>query len=249
MNWYRRQWEKLGETDPYWAVLTFADKKRGRWDSDAFFGTGEAELQNVFSKLEQKSVGVRFETALDFGCGVGRLSRALSFRFRDVIAIDISQSMLKEARAANRTYSNIRFLHNDRLNLELLDSGSVDFTYSNIVLQHMPASYQLCFIREFARVSRVGGVVVFQAPARRDLTTVFGWVHLIAGNQLVGLLRRALDRKEGRMEIHTLSKSRTLASLRREGLETIEVERYDATGRGFVSYRYYAVKQQSMFRS
>ena len=40
--------------------------------------------------------------ALDFGCGAGRLSRALAAHFEHVVGVDVSASMIETARALNR---------------------------------------------------------------------------------------------------------------------------------------------------
>jgi len=32
-----KQWERLGKSDPYWAVLSVPEKKGGKWDKLDFF--------------------------------------------------------------------------------------------------------------------------------------------------------------------------------------------------------------------
>jgi SAM-dependent methyltransferase len=44
----------------------------------------------------------------------------------------------------------------------------VDMVYSWLVLQHMPRQLALGYISEFARVTKPGGVMVFQVPDRRQ---------------------------------------------------------------------------------
>ncbi len=36
----RRNWDALGKTDPFWAILSVPDKKGNRWDLDEFLATG-----------------------------------------------------------------------------------------------------------------------------------------------------------------------------------------------------------------
>ena len=242
MDRYQEQWENLGAHDPYWAVLSDPTKKDGKWERAEFFESGRREIEQVIGNLGRKRVPLRLGAALDFGCGVGRLSRALSRHFERVLGVDISESMLEEARAQHHDYGNIDFLHNVAADLQLIPSEAIDLVYSNIVLQHMPAERQLLFIGEFCRVLRRGGVAVFQTPSWYDLTTLRGWVHFIMGNRLLNIARRAIHGKYRVREIHTLAKPEVLAALEKCGMSIAEIERYDATGPGCVSYRYYAVK-------
>ena len=78
---YNGQWERLGKADAYWAVLTDPKKKDNKWNSADFFRTGEKEIEVVFSDLKELNAEINFNLSLDFGCGVGRLSRALSKKF------------------------------------------------------------------------------------------------------------------------------------------------------------------------
>ena len=88
---HRRDWEQLAEVDPLWAILAAPDARGGRWKLDEFFATGEAEIAQVLEVASGLGYPERYEQALDFGCGVGRLTNALARRFGEVIGIDISQ--------------------------------------------------------------------------------------------------------------------------------------------------------------
>ena len=105
------------------------------------------------------------ERALDFGCGPGRLTRALSSRFARCVGVDVSDEMITRARELNPDINNCEFVLNGRPDLELFDSGTFDFVYSSKVLQHMPHPNEaIRYIQEFIRVVRDDGVVVFQLP-------------------------------------------------------------------------------------
>lgn len=239
---YRKQWESLGARDPYWAVLTDPNKKGGRWDKDEFFQTGIDEIDGVEKKISNLGIPLRHDLALDYGCGVGRLSRALSLRFKGVIGVDISNAMLEEARSTNSAFSNIRFLRNNGRDLTDVAVGTVDFVYSNIVLQHSPKRNQRLLIKEFCRVLRPGGVLVFQTPSHPNLATVRGFLHLFLGNHILNVVRRIIYGKDCVMELHTLKKDEALRLLRQEGMSVIEAQRYDSAGTTFIGYRYFAVK-------
>jgi len=98
----RTTWEKLGRRDPFWAVLTLRRCKHNRWEPEAFFETGRREVEEALAYVRGLGVELRFGRALDFGCGVGRLCRALGERFDEVVGVDIAASMLDVARQHNR---------------------------------------------------------------------------------------------------------------------------------------------------
>lgn len=239
---YRAQWETLGRHDPYWAVLTDPAKKNGRWEKDAFYALGEQEIAQVFEQLKALEITPHNGIALDFGCGVGRLSRALAAHFQKVIGVDISRAMLAEATAQHAAFPNIEFVHNTAPDLTFIPDEQVDFIYTNIVLQHIPPSLQTTYIAEFCRILAPGGLAVFQTPSSHDLTSLRGWIHQLAGNRVMNVMRRILHGKEGVMEIHVLPRDKVQAILQDSRASLLLVERYDSSGPGFCSYRYYAVK-------
>ena len=54
---------------------------------------------------------------MDFGCGVGRLTRELSGRFERYVGVDISAGMIERAEQLNAEVPNCTFLVNDRPDL------------------------------------------------------------------------------------------------------------------------------------
>jgi trans-aconitate methyltransferase len=157
----RARWEAFGREDPLFAVLSNPSKRGGRWELDEFFATGEAEISAAIRRLENLGVSLTMNRALDFGCGVGRLTRALAARFVTVLGIDVSLAMVEEARRLN---PDLQFVHNPRPDLAVVENGSVDFLYSRLVLQHVPPDLTLLYLREFGRVLSHGGVAMFQIP-------------------------------------------------------------------------------------
>ncbi len=239
---YREQWERLGNKDPYWAVLTDPEKKGNKWSSEKFFQAGEAELSIAFLILKRLEIPITYDLAVDFGCGVGRLTRALSFRFDKVIGVDISSSMLNEARRANKHIENIDFVHNTPDNLTIFADNSVDFLYCNIVLQHMPKRKQLVFIKEFCRILRPAGSLVFQTPSSTNLRTFEGWIHLLAGNTIMNFARRIKYGLNHVMEIHTLGGNEAKKILYQQGMDILHIRRHDSAGPALKSYMYFTRK-------
>ncbi len=160
----RENWEEFGRTDPLWSILTVAGKRLGRWDEREFFQAGEDEVAAVMERLRPLGLPRQRRRALDFGCGVGRLTQALAGRFDEVDGVDIAESMIERAGARNRHGARCRYLVNAREDLSAFDDEAFDFVLSIYVLQHMEPRYAERYVREFVRVLRPGGLAVFQIP-------------------------------------------------------------------------------------
>jgi ubiquinone/menaquinone biosynthesis C-methylase UbiE len=184
-----RHWEQLGAQDPLWAVYVAPGTRGGAWDVDEFFATGHDEIERVMRFVEAHGVSAARGTAVDFGCGVGRLSRSLAEHFDRVIGIDVSDSMLAQARELNAGNERIEFVLNRRDDLSLLPDGSVDLVYSSLVLQHLPRPLAAGYLKEFVRLLTPGGAVVVQV-ATRPTRSIKGWAFRLLPAPLIGFLQR-----------------------------------------------------------
>jgi SAM-dependent methyltransferase len=163
----KRHWERLGRRDPFWAVLTDPDKRRGGWDLEQFFRSGAEELTSVLRRAETLGVAVSRHRALDFGCGVGRVMQAMAQHFEQCDGVDISAAMLRVAREHNRHPERCTYHVNVAPDLALFEDASFSFVFSTLVLQHMDPTYSTAYIRELLRVLAPGGLLVFQLPSHR----------------------------------------------------------------------------------
>ena len=160
----QQSWNAFGEQDPLWAILTIPDRRGGRWDVDEFLATGREEVDEVVQELADRGVSIRRGRALDFGCGVGRLTQALAGHFDSVDGVDVAASMIAGASRLNPNPGRVRFHHNGAPDLRMFDDESFDFVLSLIVLQHMEPGLMVGYMREFLRVLRPGGVAFFNVP-------------------------------------------------------------------------------------
>jgi ubiquinone/menaquinone biosynthesis C-methylase UbiE len=239
---YHEQWEKLGATDPYWAVLTNPKKRGGKWDSTEFFATGEKEVIRLLKKLNTLGIELQFTSVIDFGCGVGRVSRALAERFKDVIAIDVSSSMLNEAKKANQHVNNIDFIHNIAEDLSVIPENSVECLYTNLVLQHMPKKRQIMYIKEFCRVLRPKGILVMKTMTKSNLKSWKGWLYLLTGNYGMKAINKVRTGFSGGMEILTIPKRTVLETLDDEKMTIVDVERLAGGRAAVINHCYFAEK-------
>jgi SAM-dependent methyltransferase len=155
-------WTELGQDDPMWVVLTDPDKKGGRWTAEQFFQTGREEVGQMMKKLADSGINFQRGKALDFGCGLGRLSQALSHYFSSVDGVDISASMIEKARTFNQAPERVCYHLNQKADLSLFPPATFDFICTFICLQHIPTQFQLGYISEFMRLLKPGGVAHFQ---------------------------------------------------------------------------------------
>jgi SAM-dependent methyltransferase len=155
----REAWNERARRDPFRYVETM------HWDGDvdAFFALGEERCRLLVDPLlPSLAKPAEQAEALDLGCGVGRVSRALAARFAAVTGTDVSDEMVARAAALHpgERYPNLRFVASDGLTIPLPD-GSVDFGFSYEVVQHMPSREVIeQNLRELGRVLRPGGLAL-----------------------------------------------------------------------------------------
>ena len=95
-------------------------------------------------------------SALELGCGGGRITAAAAKLFRHVHATDVSREMLRKCRESVRA-PNVSFHKLDGFTLEEFADASVDFVYSHDVFVHFPALQVYSYLLEFRRVLKPGG--------------------------------------------------------------------------------------------
>ena len=130
-----------GGTEPYYGVLTddkFRAENITEQSKTELLETGRVHVQRVLSIASSHFGTLARRSALDFGCGVGRLVIPFAREFEQVTGVDVSLGMLEIARrnCQERDLSNVDFVHSDdRL------SGvnrSYDFVHAYLVFQHIP---------------------------------------------------------------------------------------------------------------
>jgi 2-polyprenyl-3-methyl-5-hydroxy-6-metoxy-1,4-benzoquinol methylase len=167
-----RSWEMLGRTDPYYGVLTDEKFRSAKLDAGArqeFFASGSEHMDALLNRIETLLGPVARGRALDFGCGVGRLAIPLArnLGFGGVVGVDISQSMLQEARR------NAKEVGLDQIDFVLSDDalsrleGAFDFVHSFIVLQHIPVARGELIMRQLVERLTPGGVAALHIPFAR----------------------------------------------------------------------------------
>jgi 2-polyprenyl-3-methyl-5-hydroxy-6-metoxy-1,4-benzoquinol methylase len=248
----RNTWNNLGEIDPMWAILTQPSKFGGRWTEDEFFASGRSEVDGLMVKLDRVAPHRTKQRALDFGCGIGRLSRALCTRYARVDAVDVAPSMIALANERNPLTEQCTFHLNSASDLTLFADETFDLVYSNFVLQHIAPALAAKYLAEFARSTRPHGLIVFQLPYKRRMNFaslkgfVMHAVYQILPAKTIRWYRQRKHRQLPRavvdrmpkipMEMHSISRRRVESALR--GCALLDVEDSSLRNDAFASYTY-----------
>lgn len=168
----QRTWTEVGESEPHWSVMSTDRFKQEQLQDhlEEFIDSGRSEVEQLIGLLRRYGVAPGPNAiCLEYGCGVGRVTRWLSERFRTVHARDISAPHLRLARehVAQAGRDNVDFKQITALS-ELDSLPQVDLIYCIIVLQHNPPPIIEHTIARLARALRPGGVCVFQVPTYRE---------------------------------------------------------------------------------
>jgi ubiquinone/menaquinone biosynthesis C-methylase UbiE len=228
-----------------WTILSDPAKKFGKWEPEEFFSTGDREAERVLDMCKANGVAVSYGKVLDFGCGVGRMTRAFSKFFSSCVGIDVSEKMVDLAREFNADRPQCEFIASAAPALPFTDK-SFDFVYSVLVLQHLPQkSMILGYIAEFIRVAKDSSVIVFQltneVPLRRRIQ---GRRRLWSLLTTLGVPQGWLFKKLGLAPIvmNGISKEKVERFIRVQGARVKAVERYDPSEGRHHSYYYFVVK-------
>ena len=89
-----------------------------------------------------------------------------------IIAVDISDAMMAEARLRVGDSSQVQFLHGDSRELPLA-TNSIDTVVSVRFAMHLPSQERLAILREFARVSRRWVVLEYGCNSRWQMIRRF----------------------------------------------------------------------------
>jgi SAM-dependent methyltransferase len=237
LRWVHRSWEAYGRQDPLWAVLADPAKRGGRWDVDEFLATGQETVDRLLARVAALGVEVPDGPALDFGCGVGRLTQALAHHFPDVHGVDISESMVAEARRINRFPDRVHYHVNARPDLGSFDDGQFAFALSCLVLQHIPVAAAKGYLRELGRVLAPGGALVVQIASGRGPGSA-RLTHEALPPPVRTILLRARSALTGRpgMEMHPIARPDVERVLEAAGLHLRGADEVAAGGWTSVTY-------------
>lgn len=236
-----RIWEFNARADALWAILTAKDRSDRRWQEGEFFSTGVAVTDRILGRCAALGMTPARGRALDFGCGVGRLTQALAASFAEVVGVDVSPTMIDKARAYDRRPGRIRYVWNAEANIGFVADRTMDFVLSVIVLQHIPAPLSLTYVDELVRILAPGGVLVFQLPTRPlapEPPTFRSWLKSRLPAPLVQAIRERLHPRHPVTPMHVVPRATIEARLAAHGDLRVVAEP-DDLATGYESFTYH----------
>lgn len=232
-----KDWEKLGELDPYFGVLSSDDFRGRSLDADRlekFYHSGEVHVREVFKIAQQQFSFMPHGKALDFGCGVGRLTCGMAPHFAEVFGLDISPGMLAKAqdRTERLALSNIRYVN--PADGYVIPGNHFDFVHTYLVLQHMRVSDGERALGQMVHGLKNGGVGAVHFTYGHTRGRLYQRVRELAKMNAVSrtignvMLGRKWDSVT--MLISSYSISRMIEILTENGIEKMFVHRIDDWG-------------------
>ena len=229
-----REWEKYGSQDPYYGVLSDAQYSKGnlgKAEKEKFFRTGKDHIDHVIDSATAFFGPPDTRRALDFGCGVGRLVIPLSARFEEVVGLDVSSSMLEEARlnCGERELGNVSLKVSDGRFEEF--RNRISFLHSFIVFQHILPEQGMRLFGALVDSLDAGGIgavhfcYAIRVPPgvafKRKVVRTLPWLHL-----LVNIVKRRPLRYP-MMEMNEYDCNGILSLLQAKGITRVVCEYTD----------------------
>lgn len=144
----QNNWNILAVNNPMWAI----DASKEEWNEKEFYSMGRGIVSELLKDVKYNPGFV-----LDFGCGIGRLSKHLDKIFKNVYGIDISEQMIK---IASKNIKGVAFFNLDEL--DKFDTAKFDVIVSYLVFQHIPQVITKQYIRELLGMLEPDGLFIFQ---------------------------------------------------------------------------------------
>ena len=151
----RRDWNERAREDANYYV---AFGRRGQDDAE-FFATAADLMRSMQTELKRLPGSAR-RSALEIGCGPGRLLRPASAFFTDIHGVDVSDEMVRLAAARLQDIPHAHVHSTSGSDLAIFKDDGFDFVYSYAVFQHIPSRDVVFeYLREAYRVLRPGGIL------------------------------------------------------------------------------------------
>ncbi len=232
----RKNWEHFGKTDPMWSIITNPDKKGNKWKKEEFFETGVREIDAVMKYIKPFEQANFRSKALDFGCGIGRLTQGLTRYFTEVHGVDIADSMIDLANEHNKFKQKCQYTLNTKNDLSIFPDNHFDFIYSNITLQHMEPRFMKKYLSEFARILKPKGLLVFQLPSEPKVSILKLNKFIPSILYLYRKLKYGINTPI--MEMYYIHKDELIPFMQEHGASLVDAVAYQSAGPEWESFRY-----------
>jgi SAM-dependent methyltransferase len=220
-------WQLIGAEEPYFGVLTNPKFRRENLGDDElaeFYASGASGVTSMLARMRSLFGSFSPKSALDFGCGVGRLTRPLAELTGDAVGFDISSGMLAEAR---------RFKGDGASFVDTFPERQFDWVVSIIVLQHITPEFGHEAIRKLLNAVGPGGGITLQITFARTVAAGGPGGRLVIDN---GEVRPSVGGQDissvprGIMIMHDYDLGRVVSQFFASGFASLHLDKTDHGG-------------------
>jgi len=156
-------WERFATSDAEAYICTELDRSASD-DRESFFASGQAYVEHMLAAVGPY-LG-RTGSALEFGCGVGRLTIPVAKHFDRVTAVDVAPTMLVKL-ASNCEEFGVRNCTSFLSHEAWEQGGPFDLVYSFLVFQHLPNTTSVAaYLKRMANCLAADGICHLQFDTR-----------------------------------------------------------------------------------
>lgn len=157
----KERWDFFARTDPMFHILGLRDG----CSTQEFLSSGKDVVGDCLAWAGGLAPRRRGRM-LEIGCGLGRTAHHFASEFEQVDAVDVSPSMIRQARELGPP-ANVRFSEVRGADLGAFENGAFQFVFSYLVFQHIPDEHAIrSYLDEIARVLAPDGVAAIQFDTR-----------------------------------------------------------------------------------
>jgi len=167
----KREWDERARLDAKWFINTL----RFQQSEEEFDRSGAIEVERILAedltflteRRDPKTLRL-----LEVGCGLGRMTRHLAKIFGEVVGIDVSGEMIRQARQRLSDLNNVQLHETNGVDLAPFPDECFDLILAARVFQHVPSPQIIASnISEAWRVLKPGCIFRFQTNS----LTSFGY--------------------------------------------------------------------------
>ena len=224
-----KYWEDIGNSSPYWGVLSHERFQGRELDDDRhreFFAAGRSEIDEIVSQIRRLYPEFTPRRALDFGCGVGRLVIPMRSFAEAVVGVDVSQTMLAvaEREVLDAGLTGVTFA-------SVVPEGPFDWLNSYIVFQHIQPETGYQILASLLEKAGRPAVVSLHLTTYRDKRVLFRGIQESASGRYDGQTYVSFERAGlVDMPIYEYDLSRVTFMLNRAGFESLLMNHTDHGG-------------------
>jgi len=173
----RLDWNERARTNPRWYIASDASTE------EEFRRSGEYDTNVALHGLDDEWLGTA--SAIEIGCGAGRMTSFLALRLGRLVATDVSSEMIALARERIAVGAHVALVPTNGEDLHDFATDDFDLAISYVVFQHIPKRVVVGLVQEIHRVLRPGGIfrgqfaritdAAYIPPADEDTFTMRSW--------------------------------------------------------------------------